>query len=86
MPIARTLGNCLLDRELRTISDYGRPRTHEKITVRAPTIIANEAYQLGLMNEIVPAERLSEHVFTVANESELRADHTPSDKRSDSSS
>ena len=74
VPIARTLGNCL------SLANYGRlvdllgPARTKELIFRARLVEADEAYQIGLVNGVVPAGRLHEHVREVASE---MANHAP---------
>ena len=68
VPIARTLGNCLsVAIHARLLDMLGPARTKE-ILFRARLVGADEALQAGLVNEIVPAERLHGYVREVAEE------------------
>ncbi|MBM4256273.1 MAG: enoyl-CoA hydratase [Deltaproteobacteria bacterium] len=68
VPIARTLGNCLSIANYARLVDMVGPARTKELLFRARLLSANDALQLGLINEIVPAERLFEHVVTVAQE------------------
>jgi enoyl-CoA hydratase/carnithine racemase len=68
VPIARTLGNCLsVAIHARLLDMLGPARTKE-ILFRARLVGADEALQAGLVNEIVPSERLYSYVREVAEE------------------
>jgi enoyl-CoA hydratase len=68
VPIARTLGNCLsLANYARLVDLLGPARTKEMI-FRAQLVKAEEAHQVGLVNEVVPADRLYARVQEVATE------------------
>ena len=74
VPIARTLGNCLSIANYARLVDMVGPARTKELLFRARLLSANEAHQLGLINEIVPAEHLFGHVLAVANEI---ASHAP---------
>ena len=68
VPIARTLGNCLsVAIHARLLDVLGPARTKEML-FRARLVEAKEALQAGLVNEIVPTERLSTYVQEIAEE------------------
>jgi len=74
VPIARTLGNCLsIANYARLVDMIGPARTKEVIFL-ARLVPAEQACQLGLINEVVPADRLLAHVRTIADEI---ASHAP---------
>ena len=73
VPIARTLGNCLSIANYARLMDLLGPARTKELLFRSRLISATEAHQLGLVNEIVPADRLFEHVSAVANEIAARA-------------
>ena len=67
-PIARTLGNCLsLAIHSRIIDAIGPTKTKE-LMFRARLVGAQEALQLGLVNEIFEADQLSQQVRQIAQE------------------
>jgi enoyl-CoA hydratase len=68
VPIARTLGNCLSIANYARLVDMIGPARTKEVIFRARLVSAEQACQLGLMNEIVPADRLASHVRTVAEE------------------
>jgi enoyl-CoA hydratase len=68
VPIARTLGNCLSMANYARLVDLLGPARTKELIFRARLITAAEAHQLGLINEIVPAEHLFPHVYQVARE------------------
>ena len=68
VPIARTLGNCLSIANYARLVDMIGPARTKEVIFRARLVPAEQACQLGLMNEIVPADRLFAHVRTVADE------------------
>ena len=74
VPIARTLGNCLSIANYARLVDMVGPARTKELLFRARLLSATDAHHLGLINEIVPGERLFEHVLAVANEI---ADHAP---------
>jgi enoyl-CoA hydratase len=68
VPIARTLGNCLsMANTARLVELLGPARTKELI-YRARLVGGEEAFQAGLVNEVVPAGRLHERVREIAGE------------------
>jgi len=68
VPIARTLGNCLsMTNYARLVDLLGPARTKEAL-FRARMLTADEALAGGLVNEIVPSDRLEAHVEAVARE------------------
>src|SRR5262249_46580698 len=67
-PIARTLGNCLSIANYARIVDLIGPGRTKELLFRAHLASADEAVQAGLVNEIVPAERLDAHVKHIAVE------------------
>jgi enoyl-CoA hydratase len=68
VPIARTLGNCLSIANYARLVDMIGPARTKEVIFRARLVPAEQACQLGLINEIVPADRLLAHVRTVADE------------------
>ena len=74
VPIARTLGNCLSIANYARLVDLIGPARTKELIFRARLATATEASQVGLVNEIVPAERLYTHVQEVAREI---ASHAP---------
>lgn len=68
VPIARTLGNCLSMANYARLVDLLGPARTKELLFRAQLVSAEEARQVGLVNAIVPAERLSGHVQEVARE------------------
>lgn len=68
VPIARTLGNCLSVANYARLVDLLGPARTKELLFRARLVSAAEAHQLGLVNEIIPADRLFEHVSAVAKE------------------
>ncbi len=68
VPIARTLGNCLSMANYARLVDLLGPARAKELIFRARLISADEARQCGLVNEVVPAERLDERVQEVARE------------------
>lgn len=74
IPIARTLGNCLSMANYARLVDLLGPGRAKEMIFRARLVEAEEARQAGLVNEVVPAERLYEYVRAVALEI---AEHAP---------
>jgi enoyl-CoA hydratase/carnithine racemase len=74
VPIARTIGNCLSMSNLARLVDLLGPARAKELIFRARLVPAEEARQAGLVNDVVPAERLEERVREVAQEI---ADHAP---------
>ena len=68
VPIARTLGNCLSIANYARLVDLLGPARTKELIFRARLAPATEASHMGLVNEIVPAERLDAHVRAVAQE------------------
>lgn len=68
VPIARTLGNCLSIANYARLVDIIGPARTKEVIFRARLVPAEQACQLGLINEIVPADRLLAHGRTVAGE------------------
>ncbi len=68
VPIARTLGNCLSIANYARLIDMVGPARTKELLFRARLLSASDAHQLGLINEIIPADRLLEHVSAVAQE------------------
>ena len=67
-PIARTLGNCLsVAIHSRIVDAIGPARTKE-LMFRARLVGAQEALQLGLVNEIFEADQLDHRVRQIAEE------------------
>jgi enoyl-CoA hydratase/carnithine racemase len=74
VPISRTLGNCLSSANYARLLDLLGPGRTKELLFRARLVSAEDARQIGLVNEVVPAERLLEHVRGIAQEI---ADHAP---------
>ena len=68
VPIARTLGNCLSVANYARLVDLLGPARTKELLFRARLVTATEASQMGLVNEIVPGERLHTRVQEVARE------------------
>ncbi len=66
VPIARTLGNCLSMSNYARIVDLVGPARAKELVMLARTLDAGEALALGLVNEIVPADRLEARVREIA--------------------
>lgn len=67
VPIARTLGNCLSMSNCARILDLVGPARAKELIMQAKLLTAEQALALGLVNEVVPADRLEEHVRAVAS-------------------
>jgi len=68
IPIARTIGNCLSMANYARLVDLLGPARTKELIFRARLLPAEEARQAGLVNEVVPADRLEERVREVARE------------------
>lgn len=68
VPIARTLGNCLSLANCARLVDLLGPARTKDLIFRARLVGAEEAVQIGLVNEVVPAGRLHDRVREVATE------------------
>lgn len=68
IPIARTLGNCLSMANYARLVDLLGPARTKELLFRARLVKAEEACQLGLVNEVVSADQLDAHVNAVAQE------------------
>ncbi|MGE0822061.1 MAG: enoyl-CoA hydratase/isomerase family protein [Candidatus Binatia bacterium] len=68
VPIARTLGNCLSIANYARLVDLIGPARTKELVFRARMVSADDALRLGIVNEIVPAERLFPYVYEVARE------------------
>ncbi len=68
VPIARTLGNCLSVANYARLVDLLGPARTKEMIFRAQLVKAEEAHQVGLVNEVVPADRLYARVQEVATE------------------
>lgn len=68
VPIARTLGNCLSMANIARLLDVLGPARTKELIYRARLVAAEEALAAGLVNEIVPGERLHARVREVAAE------------------
>jgi enoyl-CoA hydratase/carnithine racemase len=74
IPIARTLGNCLSTSSIARLVDLIGPARTKELLFLAKMIDAEEGLAAGLVNEIVPAERLEERVAEIA---QTIAGHAP---------
>jgi enoyl-CoA hydratase/carnithine racemase len=68
IPIARTLGNCLSMANCARLVDLVGPARTKELILTARLLEADEARQIGLVNEVVAAERLHDRVREVALE------------------
>lgn len=66
VPIARTLGNCLSMSNYARIVDLVGPAKAKELVMLAATLEAADAQRLGLVNDVVPADRLEGRVREVA--------------------
>jgi enoyl-CoA hydratase/carnithine racemase len=66
VPIAKTLGNCLSMNNYARLLDLVGPARAKELVMMARLLTADEALALGLVNEIVPADRLGPRVREVA--------------------
>lgn len=66
VPIARTLGNCLSMANCARVVDLVGPARAKELIMLARMVGAAEALRLGLVTEIVPADRLEARVREVA--------------------
>ena len=73
VPIARTLGNCLSVANYARLVDLLGPARTKELLFRARLVTATEASQIGLVNEIVPGERLYARVQEIAREIAVHA-------------
>lgn len=67
VPVARTLGNCLSVRNYARALDLIGPARLKEILFTARMVGAEEALTIGLVNEVVPDERLNERVRELAH-------------------
>jgi enoyl-CoA hydratase/carnithine racemase len=74
VPIARTLGNCLSMANCARLADLVGPSRATELLLRARLVDAEEARQIGLVNEVVAAGSLAARVEEVARE---LASHAP---------
>ncbi len=66
VPIARTLGNCLSMTNYSRLVDAVGPARARELLLTARLLSADEAHALGLVNAVVPPDRLEGHVQEVA--------------------
>ena len=74
VPIARTLGNCLSMANTKRLVDFVGPARTKELLMLARLLSAEEAAELGVVNEVVPAGRLEDRVRAVAA---MLCDHAP---------
>lgn len=73
VPIAKTLGNCLsITNVSRLIDMIGIARTKEALMM-AKLFTADEACQVGLVNDVFPSESIGDEVASIATEFSKRA-------------
>lgn len=68
VPIARTLGNCLSLANCARLLDLVGPARTKELLLRAGMIEAAEARQIGLVNDVFPAETFRDRVREIARE------------------
>ncbi len=68
VPIARTLGNCLSLANCARLLDLVGPARTKELLLRAGMIEAAEARQIGLVNDVFPAETFRDRVREIALE------------------
>lgn len=68
IPIARTLGNCLSTNVYARLIDLIGPARTKDMIFTARLFSADQALELGLVNEIVDGNQLEERVMEVANQ------------------
>lgn len=66
VPIARTLGNCLSMSNYARVVDLVGPAKAKELVMLAATLDAADAQHLGLVSDVVPADRLERRVREVA--------------------
>jgi enoyl-CoA hydratase/carnithine racemase len=66
VPVARTLGNCLSIANCARLVDLVGAAVAKDLIFRARLMEAEEALRTGLVNEVVAASRLEDHVRAVA--------------------
>jgi enoyl-CoA hydratase/carnithine racemase len=66
IPIARTIGNCLSLKSYSRLVDYVGPAKAKELIMLAKLVNADEALQLGVVTEVVPADALAARVREVA--------------------
>jgi enoyl-CoA hydratase len=67
IPIARTLGNCLSLAGYARLIDFVGPAKTKELIMLAKLLNADEALNLGVVTEIVPADQLAARVQEVAD-------------------
>ncbi|PZN10779.1 MAG: enoyl-CoA hydratase, partial [Bacillota bacterium] len=73
-PIARTLGNCLAFGNYARLVDLIGPARTMELIYTARFVGAEEAYGLGLVNEVVPVDRFEQRLTELAH---TIASHAP---------
>ncbi len=66
VPIARTLGNCLSMTNYARLVDAVGPARAKELILTARLLSPEEAYAMDLVNAVVPADQLEDHVKDVA--------------------
>lgn len=66
-PIARTLGNCLSMNNVARLVDLIGPARSKDVLMAARLLEADEALALGLVNEVVPGDKLEARVREVVH-------------------
>lgn len=67
VPIARTLGNCLSMSNYARVLDLVGPARAKELIMQARMLTADEALGLGIINEVVPDNRLDSRVDEIAH-------------------
>jgi enoyl-CoA hydratase len=67
-PIARTLGNCLSMNNYARVLELAGPARAKELIMLARLLTADEALKLGLVTEVVGADRLESRVREIAGE------------------
>lgn len=76
VPVSRTLGNCLSMANTARMVDLLGTATTRDLLLTGRLIDANEAYQRGLANGVLPVDQLEAETFKIAAELSTRAPST----------